>query len=342
VPPTIPVIDVAPLFGPDGLARRDCDAAIQHAAGEAGFLTLVGLPDDAPVGAAARRELLRIFELPPDAKRRLFRHKAAPENPNVYRGWFPIETGVIKEGMDVGPDPVPPGAPARAGDALAEPTPFPEESSLPGWRAGVREGFRALEGVGHALMRSLARGLGLPETWFDEAFRDGNSTLRLIEYPPWPERAAHHDLPLRPLVSTDGVRRYDIGGAHVDSGLVTLLQQDEVGGLQARVGGDAWLDVPPREGSLVVNFGKLLERWSGGRVRATEHRVLGNECTRHSIPFFYEPRIDARIEPMPVDGAEPFEPFSYGDHLWDAMSRFAEFAGIPRWPGGAPAEAGSR
>ena len=339
MPASIPIIDVVPLFGPDGAARRATDAAVQTAAREAGFLTLAGLPDDAPVGADARRDLLRIFSLPPSAKRRLWRRKSAPENPNVYRGYFPIEAGVIKEGMDVGPDPVPPGPAAAAGDALAEPTPFPDDAELPGWRPRVRRSFVALEGIGRVLMRSLARGLALPEGWFDEAFRDGNSTLRLIEYPPWPERAEAHGLSLRPLRSADGVRRYDIGGAHVDSGLVTLLQQDEVGGLQARPSGKAWVDVPPCERSLVVNFGKLLERWSGGRIRATEHRVLGNDRPRHSIPFFYEPRIDARIEPMPLPGVESFAPFRYGDHLWAAMSGFVEFAGIPRWPRpGSPTE----
>jgi isopenicillin N synthase-like dioxygenase len=333
---SIPVIDAEPLFGPDGEARRTRDAAVRAAAQQAGFLILTGLPESAPVGADARRDLLRLFSLPPRAKRRLWRRKSAPENPNVYRGYFPIEAGIIKEGMDIGPDPAPPTPAAAAGDALAEPTPFPAEAELPGWRRSVRRSFAALEGIGRALMRSLARGLELPEAWFDEAFRDGNSTLRLIEYPPWPERAESHGLPLRPLVSADGVRRYDIGGAHVDSGLVTLLGQDEVGGLQARPSGDAWVDVPPRERSLVVNFGKLLERWSAGRIRATEHRVLGNDRVRYSIPFFYEPRIDARIEPMPLAGTEPFEPFRYGDHLWAAMSEFVEFAGIPRWPQRGP------
>lgn len=336
----IPVIDAEPLFGPDGDARRAADAAVQAAAQQAGFLILAGLPGDVPVGADARRDLLRVFSLPAQAKRRLWRRRSAPENPNVYRGYFPIEAGILKEGMDIGPDPAPPTPAAASGDALAETTPFPDETQLPGWRGSVRRSFAALEGVGRVVMRSLARGVGLEEAWFDGGFRDGNSTLRLIEYPPWPERAEAHGLPLRPLVSADGVRRYDIGGAHVDSGLVTLLQQDEVGGLQARPSGDAWVDVPPRERSLVVNFGKLLERWSGGRIRATEHRVLGNDRVRHSIPFFYEPRIDALIEPMPLPGVEPFEPFRYGDHLWDAMSGFVEFAGISRWPQRGPTAGG--
>lgn len=59
--------------------------------------------------------------------------------------------------------------------------------------------------------------------------------------------------------------------------------------------------------------------------------MLGNDRERCSIPFFYEPRIDARIAPLPLADTEPFEPFSYGDHLWAAMSRFAEFSDIERY-----------
>src|SRR5262249_18489524 len=79
---------------------------------------------------------------------------------------------------------------------------------------------------------------------------------------------------------------------------------------------------------LAVNFGKLLERWAGGRIKATEHRVLGGAGERRSIPFFYEPRADALIAPLPLPGAARFEPFLYGDHLWASMTRFVEFRGL--------------
>lgn len=331
----VPLIDAAPLFGAEASGDDETDAAIRDAARASGFLVLTGLPDAVPIGPDARSELLRLFDLPEATRRRLWRRASAPENSNVYRGFFPLESGIIKEGMDIGPerDGGTPGS-----DALAEPTPMPSEAELPGWCAHARHTFDGLEAVGRALMRSIARGLGLAADRFDEPFRGGNSTLRLIAYPPWPAIAERHGLALRPVDSPDGVRRYDIGGEHVDSGFVTLLQQDATGGLQARLVDDRWVDVPPVERSLVVNFGKLLERWTGGRIRATEHRVLGNDRERRSIPFFYEPRVDARIEPLPLDGAEPFEPFLYGDHVWEAMSRFPEFAKATRWPDG-PAKA---
>jgi isopenicillin N synthase-like dioxygenase len=136
------------------------------------------------------------------------------------------------------------------------------------------------------------------------------------------ERPAEH------FVTHEGNRRAIIGGAHVDSGFVTLLAQDGVEGLQARAHSGEWIDVPPAEGRLAVNFGKLLERWTGGRVRATLHRVLSPGRERFSIPFFYEPGAQAEIAPLPITGAESFEPFLYGDHLWDVATKFVEFRNV--------------
>jgi isopenicillin N synthase-like dioxygenase len=88
------------------------------------------------------------------------------------------------------------------------------------------------------------------------------------------------------------------------------------------------VDVPPRERSLAVNFGQVLERWSGSRIKATEHRVLGTNRERFSIPFFYEARADAEIRPLPFDEPSLFEPFCYGDFLWARIVKFVEFRGM--------------
>jgi isopenicillin N synthase-like dioxygenase len=131
----------------------------------------------------------------------------------------------------------------------------------------------------------------------------------------------------------DGERRHLAGAAHTDSGFLTLLAQDGVCGLQARTAGGAWIDVPPLDRALAVNFGQVLERWCGGRIRATEHRVLGSGQERFSIPFFYEARADAQIRPLPLDDPRSFEPFVYGDYLWARIVNFVEFRGmLPQRP----------
>jgi isopenicillin N synthase-like dioxygenase len=325
----IPLINVAPLFGADQAAREACDAAIFRAATEIGFMVIIGLPGWAPHGAAARSELLRLFSVEPAKQAALARRKFAPTNPNVYRGWFPLspEGATYKEGIDMGPDVARPER-ADASDPLTEPTPLPDEADLPGWRAAVAAYYLGFERLGAALMHSLARGLNLPEAIFDPVFENGVSTLRLIHYP---QRSAESLAGLDPdeaFVQHAGRRRLVAGAAHIDSGFVTLLAQDGVEGLQARGPDGDWIDVPPIEDSLAVNFGGLLQRWTGGRVKATEHRVLSPERRRFSIPFFYEPGENARIEPLPGLDAPPFAPFLYGDHVWSSMMKFVEFAGL--------------
>jgi isopenicillin N synthase-like dioxygenase len=291
-----------------------------------------GLPDEATPGPAHRARLLAIFQLEEVAKRRLYRRKFAAENRNVYRGWFPWQPGNLtaKEGIDLGGDLIHgPGA-VVAGDPLREPTPLPQESLLPGWRAAVAAYYRVMERVAEVLMRSLARGLGLRPDYFDPAFCGGLSTLRLLRYPP--REAVELARVQDPLIWVDhrGTRRHLIGAPHTDSGFVTLLGQDGVPGLQARSRAGEWIDVPPLEGTLVVNFGQVLERWSAGRIRATEHRVLGTGRERFSIPFFYEARADATIAPLPLDRPDLFAPFQYGEFLWTRMTSFVEFRGMER------------
>lgn len=329
---SIPVVDVAPLFDTAPPAWEVPDRTLAAAARDVGFVCIRGLPREATPGPAERARLLAVFGLDEAGKRRLYRRKFAPENPNVYRGWFPLQPGNLtsKEGIDIGGDLVHGSAVTLAGDPLREPSPLPEEDQLPRWREAIAAYYGAMERVAQVLMRSLARGLGLRSAYFDDSFRRGLSTLRLIRYPPRDaaELATVQDPAV--WVEFDGMRRYLVGAPHTDSGFVTLLAQDGVPGLQARLRSGEWVDVPPLEGTLAVNFGQVLEQWSAGRIRATEHRVLGSGRERFSIPFFYEARADATIAPLAVDRPDLFTPFEYGDFLWKRMTSFVEFGGMER------------
>ena len=329
----IPRIDVSPLFGQASRERERTDEAIMAASAETGFFLATGLEPPGAQSAATRAELLRVFTLPDAAIRKLWRQKFDSENPNVYRGWFPLQQGFLtsKEGIDLGPDVAYGPGVVRAGDPLRERTPLPSASELPGWHEAVAAYYRAMERVSCALMRAIARGLGLPEHHFDNAFaRGGLSTLRFIRYPVRTDadRVAETDPSV--WVEHHGERRYVTGAPHVDSGFLTLLAQDGVEGLQAQHRSGDWLDVPPFEGTLAVNFGKVLERWCGGRIKATRHRVIGSGRERFSIPFFYEAGAEAEIAPLPIAGAAQFEPFLFGDYLWATTTQFVEFKGMER------------
>ncbi|MGH2849373.1 MAG: isopenicillin N synthase family dioxygenase [Solirubrobacteraceae bacterium] len=308
------VIEIGPLFG-SGPERDQVDALVGAAASTVGVLLVGGPADVVPSGAATRERMLRVFALAPDEQHALWRQSYAPGNAAVYRGWSPRGGEIAVDIYDLGPD-VAHARRAASDDPLLGLTPLPPRALLPGWQEAVSDYYRAMERVGVVLLRSLARWLGLGETVFDAAFVEGISTLRLMRYELAPE-AAGAGSPARPG-----------RGEHVDSGFVTLLAQHGQGGLQAQTREGEWIEVPALDEAIVVNFGALLERWTSGRVRATPHRVISAAPTRYSIPFFFEARVDAVIAPLPLADAVPFEPFSYGDHLWAAMSAFPNFVDI--------------
>lgn len=326
----IPEIDVSALFGTDASEHESVDRQICEAACETGFMTIVGAPVLEATGPEVRRSLLRLFRIPEPEQRKLWKQNFAPENPNLYRGWFPLEAGEprSREGYEIGPDLVRELPEDGSDDLLYQPSVFPSEARLPGWRRDAASYYRAMETLGFALLASLSRGIGIPETHFREAFDDGISTLRLLRYPGRPS-----DVPLAPelekfFTQWQGRRVEVVCGAHVDSGLVTILAQCDAAGLQARANDGRWLDIDPRADAFVVNFGGLLARWTGGRVRATEHRVLSSGEERFSVPFFFEPRPNTVIAPLPLSDIEPFEPFQFGDHLWATTTKFPENFGL--------------
>ena len=120
-------------------------------------------------------------------------------------------------------------------------------------------------------------------------------------------------------------------GEHTDYGLLTLLKQDEAGGLQVRAEA-GWLDAPPLPGTFVCNLGDMLERMTGGHTRSTPHRVRNLAGrNRLSFPFFFDPAFDAEIRPIALpaknvpsrwDG-ESVHDFrvTYGDYLLRKVGR---------------------
>jgi isopenicillin N synthase-like dioxygenase len=304
--------------GPSRLRDR-ADDVLRSAAESIGVLRLRTTAGWLPT-ADTRDRLLDVFGLPAEQQQALWRQRWAPDHPNVYRGWNPSGPDTAVDIYDLGLDICGEGRCYDASDPLQERTPVPDDRWLPGWHTTAEAYTRAMERVGSLLMQSFARSFGLAETHFDDAFTNGISTLRIMRYQ-W--RDTTHASPRR--------------GEHVDSGFVTLLAQCDAAGLEVQRRDGEWIDVAPDRDELVVNFGAVLERWTGGRVRATPHRVVSRSPVRHSIPFFYEPRADAVIAPLPGVGPS-FEPFSYGDHLWERMVRFPNFHGLEqrRTPRGLP------
>ena len=330
---SIPVVDVTPLFDPELPPAAAPDRALAAAARDIGFVCIRGLPGDAAPGPAERARLLAIFGLDEIGKRRLYRRKFAPENPNLYRGWFPLQAGNLtsKEGIDIGGDLVHGSAVIVPGDPLREPSPLPHEDQLPGWRAAVAAYYRALERVAQALLHSLARGLGLRADYFDDSFRHGLSTLRLIRYPLRDAAGLATVQDPAMWVEHDGARRHLVGAPHTDSGFLTLLGA-------GRSSGTAGAGADPGSGWM---FRRWRVRWrstsvrcsSSGRPAGSARPSIGCWARTGSVspfPSSYEARADATIAPLPVDRPDLFAPFQYGDFLWKRMTSFVEFHGMER------------
>ena len=191
---------------------------------------------------------------------------------------------------------------AETGEYLSGPNQWPD---LPGFREAVSAYHDAMAALGLRLMRVAALSLGAAPDAFNAAFARPTTWLRLLRYPPAP--------PQRPD---------DLWGSapHTDFGCLTLLAQDDAGGLQVKAPEGGWIDAPPRPGAFVVNVGDMLHRWSNGVLRSTPHRVVnlsGRE--RFSCPFFFDPNVAAVIEPLPAcvadDRPAAFEPVVFGDFL---------------------------
>ncbi|MET8451169.1 isopenicillin N synthase family dioxygenase [Streptomyces sp. NPDC005209] len=162
-------------------------------------------------------------------------------------------------------------------------------AALPELRTAALAWIDTLSDVAGRLLHELLAAIGAPADFYDPVFGDhAHPHLKLVRYPG---------------SATDGT---DQGvGAHKDYGFLTLLLQDTVGGLQVQREDGLFHDVPPLEGAFVVNLGELLEVATNGYLIATNHRVVSppGATERFSVPFFYNPRLDARVEPLPFPHA---------------------------------------
>ncbi len=157
----------------------------------------------------------------------------------------------------------------------------------------------------HRLQRVLALALGQKDDFFVSCHKGENVTLRMLHYPP-----------LQPGNSSQ------MGaGAHTDYGMLTLLFQDDQGGLEVQAEDGGWLPVPPRSGSVVINAGDLLQRWTNDVYRSTRHRVRPRDTgrDRYSIAFFVDPDADTEVSCLDscTDAGRPrrYPPILAGEHI---------------------------
>ncbi len=304
----IPVLDVSAIHGADpaamdDLARRFC---VTYGTIGFGYISNHGIAQDLidRVFAASAR----FHALPLDRKMQV-------ELDANHRGFIPINTStdVNSKLADVKRPNQSESFMMMREDAERDPDVYlsgPNQwanqwPDLDGFREDVTAYHDALTDLGRKLMRVAALSIGADPELLGMAFERPTTWLRLLFYPP-----------------TDPMQDEDVFGSapHTDFGCLTILAQDDVGGLQVQTPTGNWIDAPRIPGTFVVNVGDMLHRWSNGRLLSTPHRVINRSGKeRYSCPFFFDPNVATKIAPLPscVDPGErpKFEPLIFGEFL---------------------------
>ncbi len=205
---------------------------------------------------------------------------------------------------------------ARFGRPLDGPNQWPD---LAGFRAAVDAYDDAMRTFCQRLLRPMALALDLPADWFAPYFEQPTTFLRLLHYPPQAPDAPDDAFGSAP---------------HTDYGFITVLAQDNAGGLEVRRADGTWLKAHPIPGTWVVNVADMLSRWTNGRWQSTPHRVKNlSGGDRYSCPYFFDMSMDSTVAVLPTcqgpDNPPKFPPVRYGDYLLERLDRNYSYRKAP-------------
>jgi isopenicillin N synthase-like dioxygenase len=315
----LPIVDVGPLLsGAPRAAAAVVAGQIQAVCRGYGFFYVTGHGVPADLIAELADASAEFFALPEPDKLQI----AMARGGRAWRGYFPVGAELtsgrpdLKEGLYFGAE-LPDDDPrVLAGWPLHGPNLFPAQ--VVRLRPLVLAYLDALTTAGQAVLTGVALSLGLDHDYFAASYAaDPTILFRIFHYPPSP-----------PAGVDWGV------GEHTDYGLVTLLAQDDSGGLQVATPA-GWIDAPPIAGTLVCNIGDMLDRMTGGWYKSTPHRVRNvSGHGRLSFPFFLDPGFSDEVPPLPDHAAaagdgsrrwdgQDLQAFSgtYGDYLLGKVSK---------------------
>jgi isopenicillin N synthase-like dioxygenase len=287
---TLPILDISVLNDADEEAARTFRTGLREVTHEVGFFYLVGHGIDQSLIDSVLALSRRFFDLPEEEKLSI-ENIHSPQFRGYTRVGKELTAGGVdwREQIDIGEDrePVQPGDGKPDFWRLEGPNLWP--SALPELRTTIERWRQELNSLALRLLRNWALALGAPEGVFDAAFVDHPfSLIKIVRYP------GESDVEPR-----QGV------GAHRDGGVLTLLLVEPgKGGLQVEHDGE-WIDAPSIPGAFVVNIGEMLELATDGYLKATLHRVVSPKIgsDRISIPFFFNPALDATMPHLDLDPA---------------------------------------
>jgi len=304
---SIPVIDIAALVNNEPEAELRVAEKISIAAHEVGFFYVSnhGIPqaliDDAV------RIARRFFDSPREDKNtvRITEKK---------RGYIEPYTGIMKlsktkdfrETFLWGREFDPVTLNELKHVPLVGPNQWP--AFLPEMKPVLNEYFETCVAVGRRILGAFAIAMEIEREYFSACFDKCIARGSALYYPPQPEAL--------------GEDQFGIG-AHTDWGVLTLLYQDDVGGLQVLSGDGEWVTAHPIPGTFVVNVGDCLEQWTNKRLLSNQHRVVNSsDRYRQSIAMFVDPDFDTPIIPVvKEDETAQYEPTTCGERVMDSFNK---------------------
>jgi len=303
----IPVIDLSLLHGAPA-DRAQLGDELRAACESVGFFYVANHGVSEQATTSILEQARRFFDISTEE-----RHSLAITRSPVYRGYLAMgERGAnlkrpadilesLNLGLDLGPD----DPNVKAGLPLHGPNQWP--TSLPGFREAVTAYQQTMFGLAHKILQGLALAIETPVEELQAIFAKPLTQMRLLHYAPQPPE----------VDSMMGAR------PHQDTSFMTILLQDDVGGLEVQARNGEWLAAPPRPDMFVVNVGEFLEVMTCGCFWPAFHRVVNRTSTRrYSVPFFVSPNFSTVLAPLPQFTARSdvraFEPV----HIGNAMTSF--------------------
>ena len=281
----LPIIDISALRSENTNSPKILEVAEQIgvACREDGFFYVSGHGVSADLEKELERVASSFFALSQETKQDFNIHSGG----KTWRGWFPLGQELTsgfpdqKEGIYLGEDL------SNSHPEVMKQTPFYGANLCPNeeFRSTVRAWMKEMHCIGNILMRGIALSLGLEANCFDRhGMADPLQLFRIFHYPP-----------------TRSIQQWGVG-EHTDYGVLTILKQDDQGGLQIKTRkGESyeWIDAPPIQGTFVINIGDMLEKMTYGRYLSTPHRVKKQtNQSRFSFPYFFDPNYHAELSTL--------------------------------------------
>lgn len=280
---SIPIIDVSALVSENAGDQNAVAMQIRDACRAHGFFYITGHGVDEKLQHQLEDLSRKFFAFDLETKMKIRMELGG----RAWRGYFPVGVEYTsgkpdkKEGIYFGSELSEAHPKVKEGVPMHGANLFPD---IPHFRETVLDYMDAMITLSHSVMKGIALSLGLEGSYFRDRYTNDPLVLfRIFHYPPVVD-----------LASKPADQEWSVG-EHTDYGILTILRQGKVAGLQVR-SRSKWIDAPPIPNSFICNIGDMLDRMTGGFYRSTPHRVLNvSGQSRMSFPFFFDPNFDVEV-----------------------------------------------